>query len=295
MRARKRNAEVYVDQSSICQSDALRLKMVLVKELDMTGYEIAAIIGALAWLPFLIDLTRKIITRPSLLVIPSKAAEIGLTTFGPICNLRVAFAASKKDIVITDIKLRITHSDGDTRLLSWQGLTQNLGQYGDINRGIILHEKEYSVLAIKIRTTDIEERFIQFQNTEYLKNRQTYIDKANEKIETLKNQNSYSPEAFTSSDEIQRLIQYCSQNSIWKPGEYKIEILIKGNVKFRIKGSVYKYDLQESQISMLDKNKAKYSLAYKNDLVRGIDGYAEEEIIWNWCYPLLKTEKGEFI
>jgi len=261
----------------------------------MTGYEIAAIIGALAWLPFLIDLARKIFTRPSLVIIPPKAAEIGLTTFGPICNLRIAFATSKKDIIITDIKLKITHSDGDMRLLSWQGLTQNIGQYGDINRGIIPHDKEYSVLSMKIRTTDIEERFIRFQNTDYLKNRQTYIDKANEKIEILRNRDSYSPEEFANSDEVQKLIQYCTQNSIWKPGEYEIEILIKGNVKFRIKGSKYKYSIQDNQIGMLDKNKTKFFIAYKNELMHGSDGYKEEEIIWNWIYPLLKNEKGDFV
>jgi hypothetical protein len=57
----------------------------------MTIFEGAAILGALAWTPYLFKLIKDMVTRPKIRIIVQRTAEIGFITFGPILNIRIAF------------------------------------------------------------------------------------------------------------------------------------------------------------------------------------------------------------
>lgn len=57
----------------------------------MTFYDFLAVLGALAWLPFIIQMIREKLKKPKLKIIPDKQIEIGYTTLGPIFNINIAF------------------------------------------------------------------------------------------------------------------------------------------------------------------------------------------------------------
>ena len=61
----------------------------------MTPGEIAAYIGAAAWLPQLINVFYKYITKPKLRVFFNNTAEISYTSLGPILNIRMGVLAEK--------------------------------------------------------------------------------------------------------------------------------------------------------------------------------------------------------
>lgn len=116
----------------------------------MTAIDWIAILGALAWTPHLIDMIKKWITKAKIRVITQKSAEIGFSTFGPIINIRLAFSVDHRDIVISDMKIRLKHESGEEKLFEWQGITQQVGKMTAPGAGVMPIEKENSVLAVKL-------------------------------------------------------------------------------------------------------------------------------------------------
>ena len=115
----------------------------------MKAIDWIAILGALAWAPHLIALIRDWITKSKVRVITQREVEIGFTTYGPIFNLRLAFSVENKDLVISDLRVRLTHESGEERLFEWQGMTQHMGRMTLPDASAMPIEKEQTVLAIK--------------------------------------------------------------------------------------------------------------------------------------------------
>lgn len=66
-----------------------------------------AVLGTMAWAPYLIDMIKTWLTKSKIRVLTNRAPEIGFTTHGPIFNIRIAFAVENKDIVVSDLKFRL--------------------------------------------------------------------------------------------------------------------------------------------------------------------------------------------
>jgi hypothetical protein len=73
----------------------------------MTAAELAAYIGAAAWLPQIVSWIYRALSRPVLTIIPEDRVELGFTPLGPIFNLQTALSASRHDIVINDFQFDI--------------------------------------------------------------------------------------------------------------------------------------------------------------------------------------------
>lgn len=131
----------------------------------MSFTDLAAVIGALAWIPPIFVAVRAWITRPEIRVITQPAPEVGFTTLGPILNLRIALTVTHKDIVITGIRLKVTHESGEESVFSWRGIVQRMGTMNYPQVGAVPFEKESNVLAMKVSQKDVEERFIRFQKS----------------------------------------------------------------------------------------------------------------------------------
>ena len=76
-----------------------------------------------------------------------------------------------KDIVITGIRLKITHESAEQMSLSWRGIVQRMGTMNYPQVGAVPFEKELNVLAMKVSLKDVEERFIRFQNVDFLQHK----------------------------------------------------------------------------------------------------------------------------
>src|SRR3989304_9497204 len=97
----------------------------------MTPAEIAAYIGAAAWLPQIAAWIYRYFVQPAVTVVPDKYAEVGFTSFGPIFNMKMAFSADNKDLIIDGFELLIRHSDGASRTLRWSGLSETFSEITD--------------------------------------------------------------------------------------------------------------------------------------------------------------------
>lgn len=64
----------------------------------MSTGDIVAYIGAAAWLPHILHLVYRFITKPKLKVYFNNVAEISHTSYGPIFNIRMSLLSEKKTI-----------------------------------------------------------------------------------------------------------------------------------------------------------------------------------------------------
>lgn len=255
----------------------------------MTGFEIVSIVGALAWLPPIVSLIRNIFIKSIIQINTSKTAEIGFSTFGQIVNLRLAFSAENKDIVLSSIIIRLKHETGEEKVFSWQGIVQNLGRLTNPGIGSLPYEKENAVLAIKLNTREVDERFIRFQNDEYLETRQMLLEKIRNKIVFLTNTGTFNPETIAATQEFDELSRFNQQSFSWKTGKYRIILESKSRRSFKIINNEFSFNLDPIQIETLQKNIEYNKIFYMEELKNGLQGNAKIEIQWNWVNPILKS------
>ena len=227
---------------------------------DMKLIDWIAILGALAWTPHLIDVLKYFFLNSKVRIITQKSVEIGFTTFGSIFNLRLALAVENKDIVISDVKVRIKHESGDERVLEWQGITQHLGKMKTPNAGDMPYEKEHSVLAIKLNQKDIEERLIRFQEPTFLAAQNECASKAIKKMEYLKTVGKYDPKDFLHGPEMTDLYSFNKHAFPWKQGKYTVSIEIQSPERFSLVGNRREFSLTSIDIEKLEKNKEQLEL-----------------------------------
>ena len=254
----------------------------------MSLFEILAILGALAWLPFFIKVIRGIFIIPEVRIITQRSAQIGFTTYGPIFNTRIAFAVKHKDIVISSLKIKLIHESGEVKIFSWQGIIQTLGEMRGFEGNTIPWEKVQSVLAIKINQKDVEERLIRFQEDDYLDKKDEYEIKTVKKLAYLQEKGDDYHDEFLKSEEMKDLISFIKQWFNWKQGEYKIIFIIESPDKFNLKDNMYDFFLTSMDIEALEKNKESIDLFYENSVKFDLPEYSELKERWSWRNPTVK-------
>jgi len=247
-----------------------------------------AILGALAWTPHIIGIIKQWMTKSKIQVITHRNSEIGFTTYGPIFNIRLAFAVEHKDIVISDLKIKVKHESGEERIFEWQGITQQIGKMTTPDASVMPFEKEQSVLAIKLTKKDIEERHIRCQETSFISTKQEYEIKALKKLTYLKDEGKYDADTFLREPEMKELYSFNKQAFPWKQGKYTVTIEIQSPEKFEIVDNVREFSLTPLDIEGLSKNKDFIEPEYRRMLSGSIG--KNEHIVWQWRYPaLIKT------
>mgnify|MGYP007040716840 FL=1 len=134
---------------------------------NMKAEELAAYIGAAAWMPQILTWIYRAVTKPKLRIVPDAKGEVGFTTYGPIFNIRMAFFVENRDLIIDGVTLSITHADGDEHEMRWAGLGETFSEItdGKGNRQIV--SKDQTPIAIKVPTQALVEKFVRFQEPRF--------------------------------------------------------------------------------------------------------------------------------
>ena len=254
---------------------------------SITIFEIAALLGALAWLPYIIKIIKDYFTKAEIRVILPKYPEVGFTTLGNIFNTKIAFATKNKDIVISDIVIKVKHENGSEKYFSWQGITHRLAELVKDNTTSFPMEKSQSVLAIKLNPRDIEERFIRFQDNTFLQNKDEMQIKLIKKISNLHKSNKLSE--LSSADEFLDLLTFINQSFCWTQGKYELEFIIKSPEKFTLVDNKYNFELTPVDIENLENNKE--NIEKFIELIGKSTSNPEhkaEDLNWKWCYPVIQ-------
>lgn len=216
-----------------------------------------------------------------------KYPELGFSTYGNIFNTKIAFATKNKDIVISEIGIKLKHESGFEKYLSWQGIVQRLAEFIKDNDTTLPMEKSQSVLAIKLNQKDIEERFIRFQDNSFLQNKDEHEIKLLKKLFNLQKGEKLSE--FPTSDEFLNLIEFINHSFMWQSGKYEIEFIVKSPDKFVLKDYKYNYELTPMSVEKLEKNKECIK-SFVELIGKATEDpkYKAETIRWNWHNPLIQ-------
>ncbi len=258
----------------------------------MSFTDLASVVGALAWIPPIFVAVRAWITRPEIRVITQPAPEVGFTTLGPILNLRIALTVTHKDIVITGIRLHVTHESGEESTFSWRGIVQRMGTMNYPQVGAVPFEKESNVLAMKVSQKDVEERFIRFQNLEYLEQKAVFDGTSLKKLAYLRKSEPFDPSSFLKSQEMTDLYSFIRQSFSWKPGGYRIKVLLDSPDAFTVLDDEYAFTLSPLQVQDLSDNLNHIEQYFAYEVLPLKDGEQRAPIIWNWTYPDMQKVSG---
>ncbi|MCW9027949.1 MAG: hypothetical protein OQJ80_03365, partial [Kangiella sp.] len=191
-------------------------------------------------------------------------------------------SVENKDIVISDLKIRLSHESGEERVFEWQGMTQHMGKMTLPDASAMPFEKEQTVLAIKLNQKDIEERFVRFQDPAYLTEQREYITKAAKKMSYLKTEEKYDPETFLREPEMTDMYSFNKHAFGWKSGKYTVSIEMQSPEQFDLVDNVREFNLTPLDIEKMEKNKDLLELDYKRIIAE-----SEEKIVWQWSSPAL--------
>jgi len=251
----------------------------------VTFTELAAIIGALAWIPPIIVAVRSWMTKPKIRVITQPSPEIGFTTLGPILNLRVALTVTHKDIVITGIRLSVTHESGEQATFSWRGIVQRMGTMNYPQVGAVPFEKELNVLAMKVSLKDVEERFIRFQDLSYLQRKGELDAISIKKLAYLRQSGSFNGPAFLKSQEMADVYSFIRQSFAWKPGGYRLQVQLESPDAFTVLDDEYFFTLSPLEVQNLSDNLHHIEQYFANEVLPAKEGEQVATIPWRWVYP----------
>ena len=257
----------------------------------MTPAEIAAYIGAAAWLPQIAFLLYLWLREPVLTIVPELAPEIGFTSNGAICNLRLAFIAEHKDLILHDLALDVVHiKDGDKRVLRWAGAKEDLGETRDaagVKQGQLT--KEHPLTALRVATVGpMIERFVHFQEPRYRNETKPLIQNLIDHFEHLKRTTHDYINETLASRELHALLEARTQLFWWKPGHYKITFRPAAQKSFSIKQPSYSFELKPGEVDRLRQNLATLQRDLE-DATRAVPPeFTREVLTWNWVNPELK-------
>jgi hypothetical protein len=254
--------------------------------------DLAAVVGALAWIPPIFVGIRAWITRPEIRIITQPAPEIGFTTFGPILNIRIALTVRHKDIVITGVRLQVRHESGEESVFSWRGIVQRMGTFNYPQIGAVPFEKESSVLAMKVSPKDVEERFIRFQNLEYLEQKLVLDGVSLKKLAYLRKSDSFDGPSFLKSSEMADVYSYIRQSFSWKPGSYRVKVMLDSPDAFVVIDDEYAFTLSPLQTQNLSDNLNYIEQYFANEVLPMEEGEQRAPINWSWAYPDMQRISG---
>ena len=250
----------------------------------MAPSEIAAYIGAAAWVPHIVSWIYRKIIQPVVTIIPDKYAQVGFTSYGPIFNLQMAFSTENKDLILDGFELRLQHLDGDTYTMRWAGFSETFSEITDATGNRQTISRDQIPIALKIGTESLIEKFIRFQEPRYHEIDRPVISNLIGHFNFLKRS---KPEDYISqtlsSKELYSVHEARQKAFWWKPGQYQIELKLSSPKKFKITHSLYNFELTSVDINRLKENITTTEIELKNLILSNMPDFRSEAINWNWA------------
>lgn len=259
----------------------------------MTPAEIAAYIGAAAWLPQIAAWIYRYFVQPAVTVVPDKYAEVGFTSFGPIFNVKMAFSADNKDLIIDGFELLIRHSDGDSRTLRWSGLSETFSEITDAagNRQVV--SRDQTPIALKIGTESLIEKFVRFQEPRYHETDRPVMSNLIAHFNYLKRS---SPEDYVaqtlSSKELFSVLEARQKAFWWKPGRYQMTLKLSSPKKFKLAHSQFDFELTSVDVDRLKQNIATLDSELRNVISSNLPDFKGQPVNWNWANVDVRRSKA---
>lgn len=250
----------------------------------MKPEELAAYIGAAAWLPQVATWIYRAMVKPRLRVVPDQFAELSFTNYGPIFNVRMAFFVEHRDMIIDGVELTLRHQDGENRLFRWAGLGETFSQITDASGNQQIVGRDQSPIAIKVGTQALLERFVRFQEPRYHLADRQITEGLLESFNFLKRK---TPDAFVpevlASKEFYAVVEGRQKWFWWKPGRYEVVLKPSSPQKFKLAESSFAFELSSVDVDHLRRNIALIDTEVRNIISSNLPTFAPQPITWQWA------------
>ncbi|MAT40236.1 MAG: hypothetical protein CL946_11600 [Ectothiorhodospiraceae bacterium] len=250
----------------------------------MSFFDFAAVLGALAWIPPIGKWLYQLVTKPVVTMIPSRDAEVGYTTYGPILNLSYAFTSKHKDIIIDNITLKVQHAEGDTHIFQWTGLNETFSEITDSYGNKQVVSKDRNPIALKVGVGSLTEIFIRFQEESYRKAHNQLLSALLAKINHLRNIDpvGFIESVFLSSEYL-KLKNHYKNSFWWRVGKYTVTIKLESTSKHQLQSNAFSFELLDLEVSQLRDNVETASSFLDEHIQSYQPGYDQQTYHWNWA------------
>jgi hypothetical protein len=250
----------------------------------MKPEEIAAYIGAAAWVPQIIQWLYKAFIKPKLRIIPNSLAEVGFTSFGPIFNIRMAFLVENRDLIIDGLDITIRHESGQTREFRWAGLGETFSEITDAAGNKQIVSKDQTPIAIKIGTESLQDRFVRFQEPAFHAEDAISTKQLVSQFNFLKEK---SPDNFV--EDVLDCKEYFDVTTKrkewfwWSKGKYSVTIKPRSPQNHKLIGHNFSFNLLDSDIVLVKKNLDVIEADIRNIIISNKADGQLSLVVWSWA------------
>jgi hypothetical protein len=138
----------------------------------------------------------------------------------------------------------------------------------------------------------VEERFVRFQNQEFLKRKSDLEVIALKKISYLRQESTFDLMPFLRSQEMVDIYSFIRQSFAWKPGVYRLQVIMESPDAFSVVDDKYEFVLSPLHVQDLSDNLKKIEQSYMNEYIPRKDGQEVNPVVWNWVYPEMQLIEG---
>ena len=250
----------------------------------MTSTEIAAYLGAAAWLPQIIFLIYRFYITPKITIVPDSSLQLGLTSFGPIFNLRMAFSADRKDAIIDSFEVILTHEDGEKRKLRWSGMNETFSEVTDSmgNRQQVI-SKDQPAIALKVGTESLLEKFVRFHEPRFDETIRPVVNELTNHFDFLKKKKADYVSQIIDSKQYNDFSEARKKAFWWKPGKYQVTFKLGSPKKMVLTHDTFSFELTLIDVEKLQKNLGTLDTDLRNILNSNLSDFEPEPINWNWA------------
>jgi hypothetical protein len=251
----------------------------------MTAADIAAYIGAAAWLPQIGAWIYNAFSEPELKIVSAGKIEIGFSIFGPIANPTLAISAERRDALIEKMTLQVTHEHGEQRFLDWRFLNEVQQQIRDPQGNVSSQYKNTPAVALKVSTLSLSERIVGFRDPKFEESDRTTTGPIAAQFRHNEKQtdNAVALETLLHSMEFKQAQRAFEDFMYWRAGKW--EFLFSAQLAGVKKPHTQRFTVtfSDDDITELRRN-CELLVPY----VRAISSTEKEDqkqITWHWVYP----------
>lgn len=261
----------------------------------MTPAEVAAYIGALAWLPQIFTWIYRAVVKPSIIIVPESYAEVGFTTYGPIFNLRLALTSDRKPAIIEAIELDLRHELGDTRTFRWAGMSETFSEVRD-ERGNPQQTitRDQTPIALRLGTESLVEKFVRFQQPHYHEADRPLFSKLVAFFNHLRriNDPDYVQKSLA-SQELHDVVERRRSSFWWKQGRYDVTIRLRSPKPFGLPRSRFQFSMTQADIVKLEQNIDAVRFDLEQAIKSNLPDHKIVPLTWNWAgVEIIKPSAG---
>jgi hypothetical protein len=229
----------------------------------MTASDVAAIVGAAAWIPIIVQLIFKALKKPKLEIISAPNILLGYTSLGPFLQLTASISSRNRDVIVINMAVRVIHNQSkEERLLTWTSVTEDFFNLLATTDESLRMNKTQSVLAIKAITETLTERHIAFTDLPFAAVAQGKVNSAREQFMFLSNQGKGTSEELSltkekewlRTKEFEQAKQLLTDSIFWREGSYSLEVKVYGKQIKTPHREVFEVNLTRPEIEELRKN-----------------------------------------